>query len=238
MNNDEKASPASRALKLNLNAEDRPREKAKAKGFTSLTTAELLATLIGSGTRGESVVELCQRILHDNDGKLYNIARLTVNDLCRKYRGIGEVKAIEILAALELARRYQAEKFDELPLVTTSDDAYRVMRPLLSHLQHEEVWVLLLNRAKRVIARVRVGQGGTSATVVDVKIILRHALERLAEAVILAHNHPSGNLRPSDADDALTHSVKKGCKAVGIELLDHIIVSQNGYFSYNQSSKL
>lgn len=227
----------SHALKHYLAEEERPREKAKKHGFSALSTAELLAILVGSGSAGESVVELCRRMLLQFDNKLYLFARQSIKDLM-KFRGIGEVKAIELLAAMELARRYQSEEFLEMPQVTNSDDAYRCLRPLMQDLDHEEIWILILNRAKRVTDRRRISVGGTSAAVGDVKIILREALEHRADSIILAHNHPSNNLTPSAADNNLTDQVKKGCQAVGVDLVDHIIVSRSGYYSYNDQSRL
>ena len=228
----------SKALKDRVAVEDRPREKAKARGFGALDTSELLAILVGSGARDENVVDLCKRILNDNDDRLYNLARLSIRDLMR-YRGIGEVKAIELLAALELARRYHLEDLKELPQITPSTDAYRYLRCHLQDLDHEEIWVMLLNRAHRVTHCLKISSGGTSSTVGDVKIILRTALEHLADAIVLAHNHPSDNPTPSAQDDDLPRSVKNGCEAVGISLLDHIIVCRAGrYHSYNDSGKL
>ena len=230
---------ASMNLKDNLALDDRPREKALAQGFSALSPAELLAAIIGSGSQGENVVALCQRILNDHDGKLYNIARRSVSDLMREYRGVGEVKAIEILAAIELARRYQREPYEENPTIKCSSDAYNVLKPLLCDLDHEELWILTLNRATRVTDRIRVSMGGTGATLGDVKIILRRALERLADGIILAHNHPSDHAHPSDDDDKLTLRIIKGCLAVGIKLVDHLIVCRGGnYYSYNDHGRL
>ena len=223
----------------NLALDDRPREKALKLGFDKLTPAELLAAIIGSGSQGENVVALCQRILNDHDGKIYNIARRSVHDLMKDYRGVGEVKAIEILAAIELARRYQSEPFEENPAIQCSRDAYNVLRRHLCDLDHEELWILTLNRALRVTDRIRVSMGGTGTTLGDVKIILRRALERLAEGIILAHNHPSDRAIPSPDDDALTLKVLEGCQAVGISLMDHIIVCRGGnFYSYNDQGRL
>ena len=166
-----------RNIKDTVPEEDRPREKAKKHGFGSLSTAELLAILLRVGTPGESVVDLCQRILRDNDDKLYLIARKGINNLVKNYHGIGEVKAIEILAALELARRYQQEEFQERFKITSSDDAYSYLRPRMEHLDHEEILVVLLNHAKQVEECVRISSGGTAMTVADIKMILRPAIE-------------------------------------------------------------
>ncbi len=240
MEHEQNTTPvASMNLKDNLALDDRPREKALKLGFDKLTPAELLAAIIGSGSRGENVVTLCQRILNDHDGKIYNIARRSVTDLMNRYRGVGEVKAIEILAAIELARRYQSEPFEEMPSITTSRDAYNVLRRYLCDLDHEELWILTVNRAMRVTDRIRVSSGGTGSTLGDVKIILRRALERLAEGIFLAHNHPSDRAMPSADDDALTRRVLEGCRAVGINLVDHIIVCRGGkYYSYADLGRL
>lgn len=187
----------SRALKFNTSLDDRPREKAIKTGFTSLSPAELLAIIIGSGSPGENVVDLCQRMLNDNDNKIYKIARMSYNDLAARYRGVGEVKALQILAAIELSRRFQGEEFDEDTRITDPNVAYRYLSTFMLDKNHEEMWALMLDRAKHVIARVMISSGGTSATVGDEKIILKHAISHLASSIILAHNHPSNNARPS-----------------------------------------
>ena len=228
----------SRALKLNTALDDRPREKAMKYGFSTLSPAELFAIVIGSGSPGESVVDLCQRLLNDHDNKIYKIARLNYSDLAAMYRGVGEVKAVQILAAIEIARRFQNEKFDEGFQVLDPQAAYNYLRTFMLDKNHEEMWVLLLDRAKHVKGRAMVSSGGTSATVGDEKIILKHAITNLASSIILAHNHPSNNAHPSVQDDALTQRVKRACEAVGIPLDDHIIVCRGGYYSYQQEGRL
>ncbi len=228
----------SRALKLNTSLDDRPREKAMKFGFSDLSPAELFAIIIGSGSRGENVVDLCQRMLNDHDNKIYKIARLDCNDLARMYRGVGDVKALQVLAAIEIARRFQGEEFDEEFQITDANAAYRYLRTFMLDKNHEEMWMLVLDRAKHVKAKVMVSSGGTSATVGDEKIILRQAIVSLASSIILAHNHPSNNARPSIQDDALTQRLKKACDAVGIPLDDHIIVCRGGYYSYHNEGKL
>lgn len=222
-----------RAIK-NLATDDRPREKALAHGFGALTAAELLALLIGSGSRGESVVDLCQRILQDCSDKLYNLARLSVADLTKQYRGIGEAKAITILAALELSRRYHSENFEELPQVRDSSTAFQYIthRANLSDIPHEEFWLITLNRAKRITGAFCISKGGTSATIVDSKILLKTAIDHLADGIIIVHNHPSGNCRPSNMDNALTSRLREGSKILDIEFVDHIIIAGKSYFSY------
>lgn len=227
-----------RTLKVHMTPDDRPREKAKRSGFAALSIAELFAIIVGSGSPGESVVDLCQRILNDNGGKLYNIARRGYKELMRNYKGIGEVKALELEAALELARRYQIEKVEQRPQITSSDDAYRYLRMRMKDNTNEQLWVVFLNRSKHVLGLKCMSQGGTSATVGDVKMILKAAIEELADTIIIAHNHPSDNPTPSPQDDALTRKVAAGCQAVGIPLVDHIIVCQDRYYSYCDKNRL
>lgn len=227
-----------RTLKVHMAPDDRPREKAKRSGFAALSIAELFAIIVGSGSPGESVVDLCQRILNDNGGKLYNIARRGYKELMRNYKGIGEVKALELEAALELARRYQIEKVEQRPQITSSDDAYRYLRMRMKDNTNEQLWVVFLNRSKHVLGLKCMSQGGTSATVGDVKMILKAAIEELADTIIIAHNHPSDNPTPSPQDDTLTRKVAAGCQAVGIPLVDHIIVCQDRYYSYCDKNRL
>ena len=228
----------SRALKFNTSLDDRPREKAMRYGFSTLSPAELFAIILGSGSRGESVVELCQRILGDHDNKIYKIARRKYSDLARMYRGVGEVKAVEILAAIEIARRFQGEEFDNDYQITDANAAYRYLSTFMLDKEHEELWVLLLDRAKHVKGRELVSIGGTAATVGDEKIILKHAITHLASSIIIAHNHPSNNPRPSLQDDTLTQRVKRACDAVGIPLDDHIIMCRGNYYSYQVEGKI
>ncbi|MBO5540188.1 MAG: DNA repair protein RadC [Muribaculaceae bacterium] len=229
----------SRPLQQCVAEDERPREKAKAYGFGSLTLSELFALLIGSGAVGENVVELCQRILNEHDNKLYKIARLSINDLVRRYRGIGEVKAIEILAALELSRRYQLERFDDEYQVTTSKDAYDLLSAKMGALSHEEIWIVMLNRSKHVLGVERISSGGTSLAVGDLKMILKPAIEHLSDSIILAHNHPSDSVRPSMQDNELTKKVAAACRTMDMQLLDHIIVCRGGrYYSYNDNGTL
>lgn len=228
----------SRALKLNTSLDDRPREKAMKYGFSTLSPAELFAIILGSGSPGESVVELCQRILNDHDNKIYKIARHKYSDLARMYRGVGEVKAVEILAAIEIARRFQGEEFDDDFQITDANAAYRYLSTFMLDKEHEEMWVLLLDRAKHVKGRELVSTGGTAATVGDEKIILKHAITHLASSIILAHNHPSNNPRPSIQDDALTQRVKRACDTLGIPLDDHIIMCRGNFYSYQVEGKL
>jgi DNA repair protein RadC len=210
--------------------EDRPREKLLLKGKNALTDAELLAILIGSGNRQESAVDLCKRILKDYDNNLNEISKATINELM-KYKGIGEAKAISIAAALEFGRRRQLSDIKEKPQIRSSRDAYNAIAPLLMDLAHEEFWILLLNRSNHVIGRANISRGGTAGTVVDAKIIFKKALEMQASGLILCHNHPSGSLQPSQADISVTRKLKEGGTYLDISILDHLIVSENGYCS-------
>jgi DNA repair protein RadC len=212
--------------------EDRPREKLLAKGITSLSNAELLAILIRSGWRDESAVELARKILIVAGNNLRELGKLTVNDLV-KHKGMGPAKALAIIAALELGRRRGKSDLQDKIRIAGSHDVYSLFQPLLGDLAHEEFWILLLNRANRVIDNIRISQGGISGTVIDVRIILKHALDRLASTMILCHNHPSGNLKPSEADLKITSKISDSCRTMDLQLLDHLIIADNSYFSFS-----
>jgi DNA repair protein RadC len=211
--------------------EDRPREKLLLKGTSSLSDAELIAILIGSGTANVSAVEVAKKILVAGQNNLHELAKLGVKDLM-KVKGIGEAKAITIVAALELGRRRREVDATEKPKIGSSKDAYEMLRGELIDLPHEEFWVLLLNRANRVIKKRRISEGGVSGTVADPKLIYKMALEDLASAVVVAHNHPSGNLQPSQNDIDLTKKLKEAGKFLEVQLLDHLIVAGTKYFSF------
>ncbi|MFM8744256.1 MAG: DNA repair protein RadC [Cytophagales bacterium] len=211
--------------------EDRPREKLLLKGTSSLSDAELIAILIGSGTANASAVEVAKKILAEGQNNLHELAKLGVKDLM-KIKGIGEAKAITIVAALELGRRRREVDATEKPKIGSSKDAYEMLRGELIDLPHEEFWVLLLNRANRVIKKRRISEGGVSGTVADPKLIYKMALEDLASAVVVAHNHPSGNLQPSQNDIDLTKKLKEAGKFLEVQLLDHLIVAGTKYFSF------
>ena len=211
--------------------EDRPREKMLVKGIRSLSEAELIAILIGSGNLDESAVEVSRRIMASVNNNLNELGKKTINDL-QKFKGIGPAKAITIAAAMELGRRRKESEPDEKPKVVTSADCAAIFKPLLSDLSHEEFWVLLLNRNNLVIDKMMVSQGGLSGTVIDVRIILKMALDKLACSIILCHNHPSGNLVPSDADKEITKKIKEAGKHMDIPVLDHLIIGNHAYFSF------
>lgn len=215
--------------------EDRPREKMLAKGIRSLSEAELIAILIGSGSLEESAVELSKRVLASANNNLNELGRKTIDDY-QKFKGIGPAKAITISAAMELGRRRkESQPLDKIKVVSSSDAA-AIFKPLLSDLSHEEFWILLLNRNNVVIDKFMVSQGGLSGTVIDVRIILQKALkmglENLACSIILCHNHPSGNLVPSEADKEITRKIKEAGKHMDISVLDHIIIGNESYFSF------
>lgn len=218
-----------------LSEEDRPREKALALGVDALTTPELIALLLGSGTPGESVINLSQRILAESGNSLQELSRRTIKNLVRSFKGVGDAKAVTLLAAIELGKRYAQEGPVEKPVIDMPSKAYNLMRDKLMGLDHEEFWAIYLNNAKRVIARAKISQGGTTATVVDTKIVLRHAIDHLAAAIILVHNHPSGTLRSSRQDDAITDRIKKAAAMIDVQVVDHIIFTKDAYYSYNES---
>lgn len=214
-----------------LAEEDRPREKMLAKGRQSLTNAELIAILIGSGNAQETAVELSARMLMHYRNDLQALGKLTVADLTA-FHGIGPAKAVTIIAALELGRRRNLAEAEQKVVVRSSRDIFDTIHPLLGDLQHEEFWVIYLNKGNRIIDKERVSAGGVSGTVVDVKIILKQALQKLASGIILAHNHPSGNLQPSDADISVTRKLKEAAKLMEIAVLDHLIIGENDYYSF------
>ena len=210
---------------------DRPREKLMLHGKTSLSDAELLAILIGSGTPKVSAVALCKEILEFANNDLSILGKLSVTDLC-KFKGIGPAKAITIVSALEIGRRRQSENVEKIQKIASSNDVYRIFLNLLVDLPHEEFWVLYLNRKNKVIGKEKISSGGLSSTTVEVKFIIKNALDRLATSIILIHNHPSGNLTPSQADIELTNKVKLAGNLLDIITFDHLIISNEGYFSF------
>lgn len=218
--------------------DDRPREKLMIKGKSNLSDAELIAILLGSGSREETAVGLAQRLLKEVDNNLHELGRKRISDL-KKFKGIGEAKAISIIAALEIGRRRQLTTPIERPQIKGSSDAWNVIAPMIMDLNHEEFWILLLNRANRVISKERISSGGVAGTVVDAKIIFRRALEGgPASSIILAHNHPSGNLKPSQADIDITKKLRKAGESLDISVLDHLIISGNAYYSFADDGAL
>jgi len=211
--------------------EDRPREKLLLKGTSALSDAELIAILLGSGTAKLSAVDVAKKVLAHVRNNLDELAKLSVRDLM-KAKGIGEARAITIVAAMELGRRRKEQSAEEKPKVESSLSAFNIIKGDLLDLPHEEFWVLLLNRANRLIKKKRVSEGGVSGTVADPKIIFKIAIDELASGIIVAHNHPSGNLKPSESDIALTKKLKDAGKLLEISVLDHVIIGNNQYFSF------
>ncbi len=217
-------------------SDDRPREKLIEKGGGILSDAELLAILLGSGSRNESAVGLAKRILNYVQNNLTELGRLGVEDL-KQFNGVGDAKAVILCSAFELARRRKNEVVERVK-ITSAMDAFKEIAPYVSDLSHEEFWVLYLNRANIVLRKERVSSGGVSGTVVDNKIILKKALLNLASSIILVHNHPSGNLNPSIQDKKVTQKMKLACQLLEINLLDHLIIAGNSYYSFADELEL
>ncbi len=211
--------------------DDRPREKLLLKGKSALSDAELIAILIGSGNTEETAVDLSKRILQSLNNNLSELGKLTVKDLMQ-FKGIGEAKAISIIAALELGRRRKDSEPEKRVKITGSQSAFDTIYPHLGDLNHEEFWVIFLNRANAVIGKQNISKGGVSGTVVDPKVVFKMAVQFPASGIILAHNHPSGNLKPSQADHQLTRKLKEAGKALDIPVLDHLIIGERDYFSF------
>ncbi len=211
--------------------EERPREKVMVNGVQYLSDAELLAILIGSGTRQMTAVELARQILKGAGNSLQDLGRQGIGELVR-IKGVGPAKAISILAALELGRRRAGMRTSGKTPIKSSETVYKLFHPLMGDLEHEEFWLLMLNRANRVLGRHKVSQGGLSGTVIDTRIILKKALDNLASSIIVCHNHPSGNKQPSDADVKITEKLKKAAEMLEIKLLDHVIIADKSYFSF------
>ena len=217
--------------------EDRPREKLLQKGKSTLSDSELMAILIGSGTVSMSAVELSKQVLGFAKNNLNELAKLSVKDL-QKFKGIGEAKAITIVAAMELGRRRKAAEIIKKPKILSSKDVHDYIIGDLQDLPHEEFWILLLNRSNTVISKHQISSGGVSGTVVDSKMIFKSALENLASSIILIHNHPSGNLKPSEADLRLTEKLKESGTLLDIPVLDHLIITDSAYYSFADEGTL
>ena len=215
--------------------EDRPREKLSLKGKGVLSDAELIAILIGSGNKKESAVELSKNILASINNDLNKLSKLTIANLTQ-FNGIGEAKAISIIAALELGRRRKDSDVEKKVAIKSSKDAYNIISDVLSDLPHEEFWVLYLNRKNEVIKKENISKGGVSGTIADSKIIFKSAIEQLASAIILCHNHPSGSLKPSNADIKLTQKLKETGLMLDTPVLDHLIIGEKDYFSFTDNN--
>lgn len=211
--------------------DDKPREKLMLKGKSALSDAELIAILIGSGSRSESAVDLSKRILSSVDNNLNALGKLSISQLM-SFKGIGEAKAISIIAAMELGRRRRVEDAVELIKITSSKKIFEIMQPIIGELPHEEFWIVYLNNSNKVISKSQLSKGGITGTLVDVRLVFKTALEIGATALILCHNHPSGTLIPSDADKQITKKLKVAGDSLEIKVLDHLIVTENNYFSF------
>lgn len=217
----------------NWSPDDQPREKLRDKGPQSLSNAELLAILVGSGTPGVSAVELMQQIMKDCNNNLNTLGKMSIRNLM-KYKGVGEAKAITILAACELGKRRQAQMPEERPKLETATKIYRYMHPVMQDLDTEEFWILLLNQDYKLIRHMKIAHGGISEVTVDIRIIMREAVLANATILVVCHNHPSGSIHPSRNDNELTQSIKMACKVMRIKFMDHVIVADGHYYSYRE----
>lgn len=217
--------------------EDRPREKLLQHGRRHLTDAELIAILIGSGSRTETAVDLSKRILAFYENNLTKLGKASISDLS-KFKGIGEAKAISIVAALELGLRRKENVEDKIFQITTSNDVYKYLHQTFADLNHEEFWILLLNRSNNIIGKYLISKGGQAGTIADPKIIFKVALENNAANIVLAHNHPSGNLKPSESDNKLTKQLVASGNFLGLFVVDHIIFANNKYYSYKDEDMI
>ncbi|MBE6318576.1 MAG: DNA repair protein RadC [Bacteroidales bacterium] len=221
-----------------LDDSDKPREKALSQGIRSLSNAELLAIIFGSGLPGKSVISMSQEILASCDNRLSRLSRLSIHEMKKRFKGVGTAKAISLVAAFELGLRTRDEDAALDTQIKNSTDIYNMMRVKLQRLEYEEFWVLYLSRSNRVIFEECMSKGGVSGTVTDIRLILKRAIELLASGIILVHNHPSGNLRPSPDDDRITNKAKEAAKLLDINVLDHLIITPTDYFSYSDNGRL
>jgi len=217
--------------------DDKPREKLVHKGRAVLSDAELIAILIGSGSRSESAVELSKRILSSVGNNLNELGKLSIKQLMQ-FKGIGEAKAVTIAAALEMGRRRRGEDAQKIEKINSSKDAFEILQPLLGELQHEEFWILYLNNSNKVLHKAQLSKGGITGTLVDVRLIMKQTLELGAVGIILAHNHPSGTLKPSAADKQITQKIKRASESLDIKVLDHLIITQKNYYSFADNQAL
>lgn len=212
--------------------EDRPREKLLLKGKSALSDAELITILIRTGVTGNSALDIAKKILNRVNGDLNELGKLSVSDIKKMEKGLGETKAITIVAALELGRRRQATEIREKPIIKASRDSFNYIYPEIADLGHEEFYALYLNRANKVMAHRHIGSGGVSGTVADIKVILKHGIELLASSIVAVHNHPSGNIKPSHADIELTKQLKEAATLIDMVLIDHLIIGDKNYYSF------
>lgn len=215
----------------NWSHHDQPREKLRDKGKSALSDAELMAILIGSGSRNESAVELCKRILASTSNNLSALGKLSLKQLM-EFKGIGEAKALTIIAALELGRRRRGEEALQLYKIESSQSVFEFMQPVIGELPHEEFWIIYLNNSNKVLQKIQLSKGGITGTLVDVRLALKTAIELGAVGIILAHNHPSGTLKPSEADKQITQKLKIAGNSLDIKVLDHLIITENAFYSF------
>jgi len=220
-----------------MDSDDRPRERAARYGISSLSTPDLLALILRTGTPGNPITRIMRDLMSAHDGKLHNLENSPINMLT-KFKGIGEIKAQQLQAILELIKRYNLETASDNPIIKQSGDIYNLMRVFIGNLDHEEIWTLLLNRRNEVLERHRITSGTQSASIFDHKMILKRALLANAQGIVLCHNHPSGTLYPSPQDDNITRQLKEGCRLLGFNLLDHVIITAHGYYSYHDEGKV
>ncbi|MCM1369727.1 MAG: DNA repair protein RadC [Candidatus Amulumruptor caecigallinarius] len=221
-----------------LHSDEQPRERMKKFGVSSLTESELFAIILRTGTHGFPITLLCRELMRVNDYKLLNLERRSRAELCM-VSGIGETKAMQIEAVMEIVRRYNREDLtDSRTQILSPDHIYSLMRPEIANLPHEEIWTLFLNRRNQVIGRLKVSEGSSTGTVCDIKKIIRNALLSHAEGIVMCHNHPSGNLRPSGPDDSITRKMAEACRALEITFVDHLIITTNGFYSYNSETDI
>jgi len=211
--------------------DDKPREKLVQKGRAALSNAELIAILIGSGTKNETAVALSKRILSSANNNLNELGRVSIKKLM-KFKGIGEAKAVSIAAAMEIGRRRQNEKAVSKAQISGSKAVFNLLQPLIADLPHEEFWIVYLNNSNKVIHKAQLSKGGITGTLVDIRLVMKQALEFGAVSLVLAHNHPSGTLKPSEADKKITKKLQKASEALDIRVLDHVIITQNNYYSF------
>lgn len=229
-------TPATRTVK-EMSADDQPRERALKYGIGSLATADLFAIILRTGVQGVNVMDMCRNILASTGGNLHALARKTYEDILL-INGIGPAKALQVLAVMEILKRYAAEDLDDGPVIRDSKIIYRIMEHEIGNLDHEEMWALFLSRSNKLIHKCCVTTGSAVATVFDMKGILKMALARRAEGVVLCHNHPSGSLLPSREDDSITRRLNEACKVMELRFLDHLIVTSKGFYSYHDQSRI
>lgn len=220
-----------------LAEDDRPREKFLLKGINSLSDSELLAIILRSGSREETAIELARKILNSVNQSWHQLSLLSIKDLM-KFKGVGEVKAIAVATALEIGRRRAAQEIPEKSLITCSNDGYQILKKYLSDIRTEEFWAIFLNQNNRVLHFAQLTQGGINQSIVDVRVLFKTALDHFSTGIIVAHNHPSGNLKPSKEDIDITQKIKEAGKILNIQLLDHLIITQNSYFSFSDDGLL